>query len=88
VAATSPVAADAPSTVIVTVIGTDGNPMSGVTVTLAEAGSGGNVVNPAQPTDSNGQTQGSFSASTPGNYTIQATAGGVIINQTASIVVQ
>jgi hypothetical protein len=88
VAATSPVAVDVPSTVIVTVIGTDGNPMPGVTVTLAETGGGGNVVNPASMTDSNGQTQGSFSASAPGTYTVQATAGGVIINQTASIEVQ
>jgi hypothetical protein len=39
-------------------------------------------------TDSNGQTQGSFSASAPGTYTVQATAVGILINQTASSEVQ
>ncbi|HET8634205.1 MAG TPA: Ig-like domain-containing protein [Gemmatimonadales bacterium] len=85
VSADSPVAPDAPSTVTVVVRDASGNPIQGVTVTLAETGSRGSVIQPAGPTDENGQAVGSFSASVPDTYTVQATAGGVTINQTAAI---
>jgi hypothetical protein len=85
VSADSPVAPDMPSVVTVTVRDADGNPLTGVTVTLAETGSRGSVIQPAGTTDANGQAVGSFSASAPDSYTVQATADGVTINQTATI---
>jgi hypothetical protein len=88
VGADSPVQPDVPSVVTVVVRDAGGNPVQGVTVTLAETGSRGSVIQPAGATDADGQAVGSFSASSPDTYTIQATAGGVTINQTAAIIVQ
>jgi hypothetical protein len=88
VGADSPVQPDVPSVVTVVVRDAGGNPVQGVTVTLAETGSRGSVIQPAGATDAGGQAVGSFSASSPDTYTIQATAGGVTINQTAAIIVQ
>lgn len=88
VTADSPVLVDAPSVVTVVVQDAAGTPISGVTVTLAETGSRGTVIQPTDPTDSNGQAVGSFSASSADTYTIQATANGVTINQTAGVTVQ
>jgi hypothetical protein len=88
IGAESPVAPDAPSVVTVTVRDASGDPIPGVTVTLAETASRGSVIQPAGPTDASGQATGSFSASAPDTYTVQATADGVTINQTAAIIVQ
>lgn len=84
----SPVALDIPSTVTVTVMDQFGNPVPAATVTLAETGGGGIVTQPAATTDAGGQATGSFSSSAAGSFTVQATADGVVINQTASIIVQ
>jgi protocatechuate 3,4-dioxygenase beta subunit len=88
VSADSPVAPDAPSAVTVTVRDASGNPIQGVTVTLAESEGRGTVTQPAAATDANGQAVGGFSAPSPETYTLQATAGGVTINQTAGVIVQ
>jgi hypothetical protein len=86
--ADSPVQPDVPSVVTVIVRDASGNPIPGVTVTLAETGSRGSVSQPAGTTDASGQAVGSFSASTPDTYSIQASADGVTINQPAAIIVQ
>ncbi len=65
-----------------------GTPVPGAAVTLAEAGGGGTVSQPSGSTDAGGQTTGSFSSLVAGDFTLQATANGVIINQTASVSVQ
>jgi hypothetical protein len=89
VVADSPVATDALSNVIVTVLDQFGNPVAGATVTLAETGGGGSVNPPVAVTDASGQASGSFSSPVAGTFTIQATVNGVVtISQTPSIVVQ
>ena len=88
VIAGSPRATDEASLVTVTVRDQYGNPVPGITVTLSEADGGGTVVQPIAVTDASGVTTGSFSASLPASYVIEADAGGVAVTQTASIVVQ
>ncbi len=64
-----------------------GNPLQGVTVALAASGTGNTLTQPTEPTKANGTTTGRLSASTAGNRTVSATAGGVAIEQTATVAV-
>jgi invasin-like protein/Big-like domain-containing protein len=75
------------STITVTVRDGFGNPLSGVDVTLAVNGSGHDLVQPSGPTDERGVATGRLSATTVGTRTVSATAGGVAIEQTATVTV-
>ena len=75
------------STITVTVRDEFGNPLQGVTVTLEASGTGNTLTQPAEPTRANGTTTGRLSATTAGNRTVTATAGGVAIEQTATVTV-
>ncbi|HEU4801190.1 MAG TPA: Ig-like domain-containing protein, partial [Gemmatimonadales bacterium] len=88
VVAESPRAPDEASPVTVTVRDQFGNPVAGITVTLSESGGGGSIVQPVAATDPSGVTTGSFSATLPASYVIEADVGGVAVAQTAAIVVQ
>ena len=88
VAAESPRATDQASLVTVTVRDQFANPAAGITVTLTESGGGGSIVQPVAVTDASGVTTGSFSASLPASYVIEADVGGLAVAQTAAIVVQ
>jgi hypothetical protein len=89
VAATTPVIGLAnQSTVTITVMDANGNPVSGRTVTLAfVSGTGGTITQPASTTSPAGTTQGSIASSTGGPYVVSATVSGgtpTLITQTAS----
>ncbi len=84
----SPVAPLMSSVLTVFVRDAGGNPIEGVTVTLAETGGGGIVMQPATTTDATGLATGSFSSAVTGSFAVTATADGVLLSQTASIVVQ
>ena len=89
VTADSPVGSGVSSIITVTVKDANGNPIQGANVTLAETTVSAPVSSPGGPTDVNGVATGSFSSSTPGDFTIQATVNGAtVITQTASIHVQ
>ena len=75
------------STITVTVLDQFANPLQGVTVTLAASGTGNTLTQPTAPTNASGQTTGRLSASTAGNRIVSATAGGVAIEQTATVAV-
>jgi adhesin/invasin len=77
------------STITVTVRDPFGNPLQGVEVTLAVNGGSGNTLGqPAGPTNASGVTTGRLSSTGVGNRVVSATAGGVGIEQTASVTVQ
>lgn len=65
-----------------------GNPVAGVPVALAVDGSGNTLTQPSSPTDANGVTTGRLSSTTTGVRTVTATAGGVELQQTATVTVQ
>ncbi len=75
------------STITVTVRDQFGNPLSGIEVTLAVSGSGNTLVQPASPTNAEGQATGTVSSTAAGVLTVSATAGGVAIEQTATVTV-
>jgi Invasin, domain 3/Filamin/ABP280 repeat/Bacterial Ig-like domain (group 1) len=75
------------STITVTVRDAFGNPLSGVEVELSVNGSGNTLTQPSQPTNANGVTTGRLSTSAVGTRTVSATAGGVAIEQTATVTV-
>jgi hypothetical protein len=77
------------STITVTVRDRFGNPLPGIEVTIAVTGSGsGNtLVQPAGPTGADGVATGRFSSTAAGSRTVSATAGGVAIEQTATVTV-
>lgn len=75
------------STITVTVRDRFDNPLSGVEVTLAVNGSGNTLVQPTGPTNASGVTTGRLSSTAVGNRTVSATAGGVAIEQTATVTV-
>ena len=54
---------------------------------LDDGGGGGNLVQPLLPTNADGQAVGTYSHSNPGTYAISATADGIGIQQTASVIV-
>jgi hypothetical protein len=74
------------STVTVTVRDASGTPIPGVAVQLAVSGSGNSVTQPGS-TNASGVATGSFTSDVAETKTVSATAGGVAIQQTASVVV-
>lgn len=86
--ATTPVNTGSLSTVTVTAKGAGGSPLSGQTVTIAVSGTNNTINQPASTTDVNGRTTATFSSTTAETKTITATAGGVVITQQPSVVVQ
>jgi adhesin/invasin len=87
VEAQSPVLPLQLSAVTVTVRNTANGPVAGATVLLDDGGGGGNLVQPLLPTNADGQAVGTYSHSNPGTYAISATADGIGIQQTASVIV-
>lgn len=75
------------STITVTVLNTDGNPVPGRTVTLVINSGTGTLTQPATVTDAAGQTSGSVVSSTLGTIVIGATVLGVTLADTVSILV-
>jgi hypothetical protein len=75
------------STITVTVKDTLGNPVPGVTVNLAATGSGNTLVQPPAVTDGSGVTAGTFASTQAGPHLVQATAGGVTLNQAPVVTV-
>ncbi len=73
------------SAIIVTVKDSSGSAAPGVTVTLALSSGTGTIVQPAAATDASGVATGHLSASAVGSGTVSATAGGVLITQTATV---
>ncbi|MEO8294601.1 MAG: invasin domain 3-containing protein [Gemmatimonadota bacterium] len=74
------------SIITVTARDASGNPIAGLSVSISVSGSG-NSINQPSSTNASGVAVGSFSGSTTGSRTISATAGGVAINQTATVTV-
>lgn len=75
------------STITVTVRDQFDNPLSGVEVTLAVNGSGNTLVQPTGTTNADGEITGRLSSTVAGSRTVTATAGGVAIQQTATVTV-
>ena len=75
------------SNVTVTVRDARGTPIPGVAVQLSVSGSGNTITQPGSSTNSSGVATGSFTSDVAGTKTVSATAGGVAIQQTASVVV-
>ncbi|MGH7518824.1 MAG: Ig-like domain-containing protein [Gemmatimonadales bacterium] len=80
------VAGSGSSNVTVTVRDARGTPIPGVAVQLSVSGSGNTIMQPGS-TNSSGVATGSFTSDVAGTKTVSATAGGVAIQQTASVVV-
>ncbi|MGH7537913.1 MAG: Ig-like domain-containing protein [Gemmatimonadales bacterium] len=87
-ASPSPVAAGVTSTITVTARDASGNPVSGASVVLSATGAGNNLTPPAGLTDESGVATGSLSSTVPGTKVVSATINGVLINQTANVVVE
>jgi adhesin/invasin len=80
-------AGGAGTTVTVTARDASGNPVSGATVVLSVTGTTG-LIQPAGPTNANGQATGSYSSTVAGPKTVSATVGGTAVSQTATVTVQ
>ncbi|HET8623868.1 MAG TPA: Ig-like domain-containing protein [Gemmatimonadales bacterium] len=74
------------STVTVTVRDAQGTPLSGVSVQLSVSGSGNTITQPGT-TNTNGVATGSFISTMAETKVVSATAGGVGIQQTATVTV-
>jgi hypothetical protein len=74
------------STLTVHVVDADGVPIAGSPVTFTVTGSGASV-SPPLPTDASGATSGALTATEVGEKTVSATAGGVLLQQTATVAV-
>lgn len=75
------------STITVTAKDAFGNPVSGATVVLAATGSGNNLSQPLAPTNGTGVASGTLSSSVLGNKVVTATAGGIALTQSDTVVV-
>jgi hypothetical protein len=64
-----------------------GDPLSGVTVTLAATGLGNILTQPSSPTGADGTAQGTLQGVVPGTRVISASVDGVDVIQTASVTV-
>jgi protocatechuate 3,4-dioxygenase beta subunit len=74
------------STITVTVLDANSNPVQGASVTLISSrGVTDTITQPAGVTDANGQTTGTVASLTLGNAVISAIAGGTGITQTANV---
>jgi hypothetical protein len=65
-----------------------GNPVAGAPVTLAVNGTGNTLTQPTEPSDANGVATGRLSSTVVGTRTVTATAGGVQLEQGATVTVQ
>ena len=65
-----------------------GNPVAGVPVALAVDGSGNTLTQPSAPTDANGVATGRLSSTSVGLRTVTVTAGGVELDDVATVTVQ
>ena len=89
VSATSPITAStgsSASTITVTAKDANGNLISGATVVLASTGTGNTVTQPAGTTVS-GVATGSLSSTVAESKTVSATIAGVLVTQSATVVV-
>jgi len=68
------------STITVTAISGGATPLSGAIVTLSVSGSGNILMQPASPTDANGQTTATLKSTVAGIKTIIVTVDGTVIN--------
>ena len=75
------------ATITVTVRDEFGNPLSGVEVSLSATGSGNTLVQPTGATNADGVTTGRLSSTAVGSPTVSATAGGIAVEQTATVTV-
>ncbi|MEO6058284.1 MAG: Ig-like domain-containing protein, partial [Gemmatimonadales bacterium] len=77
------------ATSVITVTVKDGfdNPVPGAAVRLSASGAGNTLVQPTA-TDGNGQASGSLRCTTAGTQTVTAEAGGVVVVQVATILVE
>ncbi|HSD32084.1 MAG TPA: Ig-like domain-containing protein, partial [Gemmatimonadales bacterium] len=75
------------STISVTVKDAFGNPVSGAAVTLAATGSGNSLTQPSGPTGATGIATGTLSSSVLGNKVVTATAGGVPLTHSDTVIV-
>jgi adhesin/invasin len=75
------------STITVSVRDQFDNPVSGVEVSLAATGTGNSLAQPSEPTNANGVATGRLSSTAVGSRTVSATAGGVNLQQTATVTV-
>lgn len=73
-----PSSGNAPSTITVTVRDAQGRTVSGATVVLAATGSGNSLVQPAAPTDANGQASGMLSSTVAETKTVTAVVNGTV----------
>jgi protocatechuate 3,4-dioxygenase beta subunit len=80
-------AGSATSTVTITVLDDQGDPVSGASVSPAATGTGNNFSPASGSTDANGEFTTAFSSTGAGTKTVSATANGVGITQTASVLV-
>ena len=76
------------ATITVTARDGFGNPVAGATVALAVDGSGNTLTQPVGPTDADGVATGRLSSTAAGSRTVTATAGGVALEQSATVTVQ
>lgn len=81
------VAGNGVSTITVTVKDGFDNPVSGSTVTLAAAGTGNTLTQPAGSTNSSGMATGFLSSSDVQTETVSATVDNLAITQTASVTI-
>lgn len=75
------------STITVTAVADNGLPIEGASVIVVASGSGNRVTQPTSPTDSNGVTTATLSATTSGTKTLTARIGNVWVTQTAQVTV-
>jgi adhesin/invasin len=81
------IAVGAPSTITTTVKDAFNNPISGSNVVLAASGTGNTLTQPAAPTDASGAAVGALSSTVAEAKIVTATAGGMSITQTATVLV-
>lgn len=88
VSATSPVSLGAVSVVTVTAKTAAGTPVQGVSVSIAVSGTGNSITQPTAVTNASGVATASFTSTVGETKIITATAGGTVITQHASVIVQ
>jgi hypothetical protein len=85
-AAPGSVQTNASSTITVTVLNAEGDPIEGAQVSLQVSGAAATVVQPSTSTGSNGVATGTVTATAPGTLTVSATVNGSTrLDQTADI---
>src|SRR5439155_1397616 len=86
--ATSPITAGSgTSTITVTARDASGNLVQGATVVLAATGTGNTLTQPTAPTNASGLATGTLGSTVAESKTVSATIDGVVVTQTATVVV-